>query len=149
MGVMNEGTLNAMYQYSRAIYRSVKDLVDPYVDRETHVTYRLAVLDACEETLQRLASDRRYFARPERALFQDIRQYFPIAQQGRVCATIEEGIHAATRFIDHQIANGRFELGSIRCRATTRKGMPCQRTPLPEHDYCPSHRHLEPTPVPV
>jgi len=26
---------NSMYQYSRAIYRSIKDLVDPYVDPET------------------------------------------------------------------------------------------------------------------
>jgi hypothetical protein len=34
-----------------------------------------------------------------------------------------------------------------RCRATTRKGRPCQRTPLPERDYCPSHQHLE-TPTP-
>jgi hypothetical protein len=30
-----------------------------------------------------------------------------------------------------------------RCRATTRKGKPCQRTPLPDRDYCPSHQHLE------
>ena len=146
---MNEGALTVMYHYSRAIYRSVKDLVDPYVDRETHLTYRRAVLNSCEDTLQRLARDRRYFARPERVLFQDIRQYFPIAQQGRVRATIEEGIHAALTFIDDQVAAGRFELGSSRCRATTRKGKPCQRTPLPEHDYCPSHRHLEPTPAPV
>jgi hypothetical protein len=33
--------------------------------------------------------------------------------------------------------------GVARCRATTRKGKPCQRTPLPERDYCPSHQHLE------
>ena len=33
--------------------------------------------------------------------------------------------------------------GIARCRATTRKGKPCQRTPLPERDYCPSHQHLE------
>jgi hypothetical protein len=29
------------------------------------------------------------------------------------------------------------------CRAHTRKGTPCQRTPLPGRDYCPSHKHLE------
>jgi hypothetical protein len=29
------------------------------------------------------------------------------------------------------------------CRATTRKGKPCQRTPLPGREYCPSHSHLE------
>jgi hypothetical protein len=26
-----------MYQYSRAIYRSVKDMIDPYADRETQL----------------------------------------------------------------------------------------------------------------
>jgi hypothetical protein len=29
------------------------------------------------------------------------------------------------------------------CRAHTRKGTPCQRTPLPGRDYCPSHKQLE------
>ena len=29
------------------------------------------------------------------------------------------------------------------CRAHTRKGTPCQRTPLPAREYCPSHKHLE------
>jgi hypothetical protein len=33
------------------------------------------------------------------------------------------------------------------CKATTRKGKPCQRTPLPGRDYCPSHQHLEERPV--
>ena len=28
------------------------------------------------------------------------------------------------------------------CRATTRRGTPCQRTPLPQNGYCPSHQHL-------
>ena len=40
-------------------------------------------------------------------------------------------------------AVGLFEGGVARCHATTRKGKPCQRTPLPERDYCPSHQHLE------
>jgi len=34
-----------MYQYSRAIYRSIKDLVDPYVDPETRIEYRRQVLE--------------------------------------------------------------------------------------------------------
>ena len=37
-----------MYQYSRAIYRSIKDLIDPYADRETQLEYRREVLSACE-----------------------------------------------------------------------------------------------------
>ena len=31
------------------------------------------------------------------------------------------------------------------CRATTRKGTPCQRMPLPQNGYCPSHQHLAET----
>ena len=27
----------------------------------------------------------------------------------------------------------------------TRKGTSCQRQPIPGHDYCPSHKHLEET----
>ena len=46
-----------MYQYSRAIYRSIKDLIDPYVDHETQLEYRRAVLTACEQTMDRLAKD--------------------------------------------------------------------------------------------
>ena len=32
-----------------------------------------------------------------------------------------------------------------RCRATTRKGSACQRTPLARNGYCPSHQHLADT----
>src|SRR5919206_5381481 len=70
-----------MYQYSRAIYRSIKDLIDPYVDPETRLDYRRSVLDATEQTVERLAADPHYFAKPDRALFQDIRRYFPITAQ--------------------------------------------------------------------
>lgn len=132
-----------MYQYSRAIYRSIKDLIDPYVASETQVEYRRAVLEACEETVARLAKDPRYFARPERTLFQDIRRYFPITHQAQVAWAVSQGIGAAVDFIEEQIESGAFDGGVSRCRATTRKGKPCQRAPLPEREYCPSHQHLE------
>ena len=45
---------HCMYQYSRAIYRSVKDMIDPYGDRESQLEARRAVLTACEQTMQRL-----------------------------------------------------------------------------------------------
>ena len=132
-----------MYQYSRAIYRSIKDLVDPYVTPETRVQYRREVLEACEQTMERLAKDPLYFAKPDRALFQDIRRYFPITVQAQVAWSVTHGVGAAVGFIEEQIENGAFEGGVARCRATTRKGKPCQRTPLPDRDYCPSHQHLE------
>jgi len=132
-----------MYQYSRAIYRSVKDLIDPYADQETRLEYRRGVLAACEDTMGRLAKDPLYFANPDRALFQDIRRYFPITAQADVAWAVREGVSAAASFIESQIEAGAFDGGVARCRATTRKGKPCQRTPLPEREYCPSHQHLE------
>jgi hypothetical protein len=134
---------NSMYQYSRAIYRSIKDLVDPYVTTSTQVVYRRAVLEACEQTMERLARDPHYFAKPERSLFQDIRRYFPITAQAQVAWAVDQGVNAAVSFIEEQIDAGAFDGGVPRCHATTRKGKPCQRTPLPERDYCPSHHHLE------
>ena len=134
---------HCMYQYSRAIYRSIKDMIDPYGDRESQLEARRAVLTACEQTMERLATDPLYFAKPERALFQDIRRYFPITAQAQVAWAVSEGVSAACAFIESQIEAGAFDGGVSRCRATTRKGKPCQRTPLPERDYCPSHQHLE------
>ena len=132
-----------MYQYSRAIYRSIKDLIEPYADRDTQVESRRAVLSACEETVERIAKDPHYFAKPERTLFQDIRRYFPIAHQAKVSWAITYGINAAVEYVEEQIEAGMFDGGVARCRATTRKGKPCQRAPLPEREYCPSHQHLE------
>ena len=132
-----------MYQYSRAIYRALKDQIDPYSDRETQLESRRAVLEACEQTMERLASDPLYFAKPERALFQDIRRYFPITVQAQVAWAVSQGVDAAVGFVEDQIEAGAFDGGVARCRATTRKGKACQRTPLPNRDYCPSHQHLE------
>jgi hypothetical protein len=134
-----------MYQYSRAIYRSIKDLIDPYADAETRIESRRAVLGQCEETMERLADDPHYFARPDRALFADIRRYFPITAQARVAWSVREGVSAATTFIEQQVEAGLLDGGVARCHATTRKGKACQRTPLPGRDYCPSHQHLEQT----
>ena len=138
---------SCMYQYSRAIYRSIKDLIDPYTDHETRLESRRAVLEECELTMSRLAADPQYFARPDRALFQDIRRYFPITVQAQVCWAVSHGVGAAVEFVEEQIESGAFEGGVARCHATTRKGKPCQRTPLPERDYCPSHQHLERTKI--
>ncbi len=134
---------HCMYQYSRAIYRSIKDLIDPYSDRETQIESRRDVLIACEQTMERLAKDPLYFAKPDRALFQDIRRYFPITAQAEVAWAVHQGVDAAVKFIEEQIEAGALDGGVARCRATTRKGKPCQRTPLPDRDYCPSHQHLE------
>ena len=132
-----------MYQYSRAIYRSIRHLVDPYAGPDSQVHYRREVLEACEQTMERLARDPHYFATPDRTLFQDIRRYFPITAQAEVAWAVREGVAAAVAFVEEQIEAGALDGGVARCRATTRKGKPCQRTPLPDRDYCPSHQHLE------
>ena len=68
-----------MYRFSRAIYRELADEIiedprtpAPYANHER-------VLRACEAAVERLATDRHYFARPARTLFCDIRAYFPMA----------------------------------------------------------------------
>ncbi len=133
---------SCMYQYSRAIYRSIKDMIEPYADLETQLRARREVLEVCEQTVERLANDPLYFAHPDRALFQDIRRHFPITKQARVAWAVHEGIAAAADFVQGQLEAGALDGGVARCRATTRKGKPCQRTPLPDRDYCPSHQHL-------
>ena len=93
--------------------------------------------------MERLAADPYYFSKPDKALFQEIRRFFPITAQADVAWAVTEGVTAAVSFVEDQIEAGAFDGGVSRCRATTRKGKPCQRTPLPEREYCPSHQHLE------
>src|ERR671934_309199 len=111
-----------MYQYSRAIYRSIKDLIDPYVDAEMRLQYRREVLAACEQTMDRLAKDPLYFAKPDRALFQDIRRYFPITCQAQVAWAVREGVAAAVAFIESQIEAGAVAGGGARRPAAAPKG---------------------------
>ena len=108
----------------------------------------MQLLCECEETMTRLAQDPHYFARPDRALFQDIRRYFPITAQAHVAWAVRQGVTAAVEFIEAQLEAGLLDGGVARCKATTRKGKACQRTPLPGRDYCPSHQHLERTTLP-
>jgi hypothetical protein len=127
-----------MYHYSRALFRAVKDLIDERLTAEEAADARRRVLAACQLTVERLADDPRYFARPAQTLFEDIRRYFPIQRQAHVRYAVESIISIATEQITMELQRtGRFD---GRCRATTRKGRPCQRAPLPGGDYCPSHQ---------
>lgn len=134
-----------MYQFSRSIYRELADRV--IVDRCGDATAsRQEILEACERTVQRLAFDGRYFARPARTLFEDVRMHFPLSEQLRVFMVIDRNIKLAREFLS-QLPPGALSLDGVptQCRATTRKGSACQRQPLPGRDYCPSHQHLEET----
>ena len=128
-----------MYQFSRAIYRELS----PHIEGSRE---HAAVLHACEATIERLATDRHYFARPARTLFNDIRMHFPMSAQQRVYRVVERYVACADEFLARQPRYGVDHDGNpIQCRATTRKGTPCQRDPLPHNGYCPSHQHLAET----
>ena len=121
-----------MYQYSRAIYRSIKDLIDPYSEPGVQLESRRAVLEQCEQTMERLAADPHYVAKPDRALFQDIRRFFPITAQAQVAWAVKEGVGAAVGFIEEQLEAGAFDGGVARGRGATRKGKPRPPPPQPE-----------------
>lgn len=131
-----------MYQFSRAMYRELSSLIDPMHGPE--VARR--VLAACEQTVERMATDREYFARPTRTLFLEVRRFVPMRQQRDALLIISRHVQCAERWLDEQPKQGVDVHGNpLQCRATTRRGTACQRTPLPHNGYCPSHQHLAET----
>jgi hypothetical protein len=135
-----------MYQFSRAIYRELAPLLDGQPSPVEDFEIRKALLTACEESIQRLATDRHYFARPARTLFGDIRRFFPVCRQEQVYYVVERYVTLADEFVAAMPRTGVDANGNPRqCRAVTRKGTACQRTPLASNGYCPSHQHLAET----
>jgi hypothetical protein len=132
-----------MYQFSRSMYRELADDVVPCRGEGVTLT-RQRFLRACEMSVERLALDRHYFAHPVRTLFNDVRGFFPIEEQLRVYRSCAKHMALATEFVDSQLRQGlTFDGSPVSCHASTRKGTPCQRVPLPASRYCPSHKHLE------
>ena len=132
-----------MYQFSRAIYRELGQEVLPG-PMAAVCQRRQRLLRDCESTMERLATDRHYFARPVKTLFADIRALFPMSSQLRVYRVIEHNVLLATEYVDTQARDGvTFDGSPLCCHATTRKGTSCQRVPLPSSKYCPSHKHLD------
>jgi hypothetical protein len=132
-----------MYGFSRAIYRELAlDVLEEPLSPAGRSNHEL-VLRACEAAVFRLATDRHYFAHPARTLFKEIRVFFPMTAQYKVLRTVETYLGLCRDWLDHQPATGFDVLGNkLECRATTRRGTPCQRPPLPANGYCPSHQHL-------
>ncbi len=130
-----------MYQFSRSIYRELANVI--VEDRHGGCGNHERVLRSCESAVRRLATDRHYFAKPSKTLFNDIRIYFPMTQQHRVYRVVDTYLTLAREWLDTQPLQGYDLMGNrLECRATTRKGKPCQRVPLPHNGYCPSHQHL-------
>ena len=132
-----------MYRFSRSIYRElaprvVEDPADPTACRN-----KQEVLEACEGVIRRLTYDRRYFARPARSLFNEIRVHFAMSDQLLVWRVVERNLTLAREFLSRMPDGVGLDGQPRQCQAHTRKGTPCQREPLPARDYCPSHKHLE------
>jgi hypothetical protein len=134
-----------MYRFSRSIYRELAPAVIEDDRDPTGCRNKVQVLDACEEVIRRVAHDGRYFARPARTLFNEVRIHFALGDQRRVWRVIERNINLAVEFLDRLPEGVVLDGVPRQCRAHTRKGTPCQREPLPGRDYCPSHKHLEET----
>jgi len=131
-----------MYQFSRSIYRELSDRIIEDPPGCSGPGNRQKVLEACEETMMRLAQDQRYFARPTNTLFREIRNFFQLQDQLWVYRVIDANVRLATTYLAQLPNVGPF--GEPRhCRACTRRGTPCKREPLPGRDYCPSHKHLK------
>jgi hypothetical protein len=124
-----------MYHLSRSLYRELARLLPEARD----VDDRQRLLEACESTLTRLATDPDYFAHPERYLFREVRAMFGLSEQGQVCAMISNRLAMARAKIEHERTLMRRD-----CDAFTRSGGRCQREALEGGRYCSSHRHLDP-----
>jgi hypothetical protein len=132
-----------MYQFSRSLYRELAQDVVPSLGEDAVAT-RQRFLRACESSVERLALDRHYFAKPVRTLFNDVRHYFPLSEQMRVYRVCEKHMRLATEYVDSQLREGvTFDGSPVCCHASTRRGTACQRVPLPGSKYCPSHKHLQ------
>jgi hypothetical protein len=132
-----------MYQFSRSIYRELAPRVVADEDDPGGCRSRQAVLDACEAAIQRLTYDGRYFARPSRWLFNEIRPHIRMADQLYAWRVVELNINLAQKFLAKCPAGVDIDGRPRHCQAHTREGTPCQRAPLPGRDFCPSHKHFE------
>ena len=103
-----------MYQFSRSIYRELAPEVVPGLGEDVFAT-RMRFLRACETSMERLAMDRHYFAKPVRTIFNDVRHFFPIEEQLRVYRVCERHMTLATEFVESQLRTGMTFDGSPVC----------------------------------
>ena len=132
-----------MYQFSRSMYRELSEYVVSD-QRYGVIATKAKLLSSCEAAVERLATDRHYFARPTRWLFNDVRMLFPLSKQLVAFNVIDRHMRLASDYVDLQAREGHSLTGEpLVCHATTRRGTACQREPLAGSRYCPSHKHLE------
>lgn len=134
-----------VYRFSRALYRELAPRIDALPSVEERRVAAVEVLRSCERAVERIPEqgDHRPLAR---GLFREIRGFFPLDAQERVWRAVSGNLAAANASLE---GRARFydppTWGPRQCRATTRQGSPCQRTPVFVNGYCPSHQHLTDT----
>ena len=127
-----------MYHHlSRSLYRRLVEVLDRQSKGADIGRARQLLLDACEMTVMRLATDREYFARPDRFLFSSIRCLYPIHSQLAVRRIIDRDLAVAAAILEQEASRA-----ARTCPAWTRRGEPCRREPVGDARYCPSHAHL-------
>ena len=88
-----------MYQISRSIYREIEaDIIEDLRWGDGPNNHE-RVLRACEAAVKRLTTDRHYFARPSRTLFNDIRTYFPMSAQLHVYRVVDRYMTFASDYL--------------------------------------------------
>src|SRR5260221_1066534 len=90
-----------MFQFSRSMYRELSDYVVPDHMCGTGIA-KTRLLNSCEAAVERLATDRHYFARPTRTLFNDVRMLFPLDKQLIAYNVIDRHMRLATDWVDLQ-----------------------------------------------
>jgi hypothetical protein len=123
------------------MYRELVSLGDSRVGPHSP-EQRRALLSACESTIIRLG-DMPARAALTRALFREIRGYFPLSAQRAVWRAVDRYVGSASEVAGRQVPGLDAPTWAQRdCRATTRRGTPCRRQPVAPNGYCPSHQHL-------
>ena len=120
-----------MYQISRSIYRELEAEIIEGRQWADGPSNHERVLRACEAAVQRLATDRHYFARPSRTLFNDIRAYFPMSAQLHVYRVVDRylsfaGEYLASRPTAGDGAHGPASSSAARRRARARRASACR-----------------------
>ena len=126
------------HHFSRLLYRQLAPLLRDDPRQGGMRLQRQRLLDACEATMKRLATDPEYFAKPEKYLFTEIRPLFGICEQRQVRLVIDLELGIFKVALARQQSLTRRD-----CAAFTRSGDPCRREPVEGTRYCPSHKHLE------
>ncbi len=89
------------------------------------------VLHACEATVERLARDPHYFARPSQSLFSEVRHFFSISDQARVYRSIDRNITTAVDYILEEIERARRRHLILPGNHAQGKAVPAHAAPRP------------------